>query len=250
MNTKNSLSQLDTMDRSDNRDPLDELEMEETSPPDVDAMLSLLTAEDAGQRMIAVRAFCEIKDDRSIPFLINLLTDVCPLVRVSCVYALGRNTSGTAVDPLMKLYHEEWNGYVRKGIIWALGNCQDIRSIPTLIHALKTDIPAVRLWSASGLAQFSRLSYELVISAIPPLIESLRRDSIAAIRSNCAWALGQFCRELPSNIVYATVVDALIECLVEDEDLGVKEDAKTALLRVGDPRALQLIEELELEGMI
>jgi len=70
------------------------------------------------------------------------------------------------------------------------------------------------------------------------------------VRSNCAWAIGQLCRELPSNVVYATAIDALLEALVEDEDLGVKEDAKAALLKVGDPRGLQTIEELQLEGLI
>ncbi len=70
------------------------------------------------------------------------------------------------------------------------------------------------------------------------------------MRSNCAWAIGQLCRELPSNVVYATAIDALLEALVEDEDLGVKEDAKAALLKVGDPRGLQTIEELQLEGLI
>jgi hypothetical protein len=82
------------------------------------------------------------------------------------------------------------------------------------------------------------------------LIEGLRRDSIAAVRSNCAWAIGQLCRELPSNVIYATAIDALIESLVEDLDYGVKEDAKAAILRVGDSRGLQTIEELELEGFI
>ena len=51
-------------------------------------------------------------------------------------------------------------------------------------------------------------------------------------------------------MVYATAIDALIEALVEDEDFGVKEDAKTALLKVGDPRGMQMIEDLELEGLI
>jgi len=37
--------------------------------------------------------------------------------------------------------------------------------------------------------------------------------------------------------------------LVEDEDLGVKEDARGALLKVGDPRGLQLIEELSLKEL-
>jgi HEAT repeat protein len=106
------------------------------------------------------------------------------------------------------------------------------------------------LWAASGLAQIAQLTYEDVITAVPALIEGLRQDKVAAVRSNCAWAVGQLCRELPSNVVYATAVDALLEALVEDDDLGVKEDARGALLKLGDPRGLQMIEALELEGLI
>ena len=89
----------------------------------------------------------------------------------------------------------------------------------------------------------------MVVGAIPPLIEGLRRDSMIVVRSNCAWAIGQLCRELPSNIVYAGAIDALIEALEEDEDMGVREDAKSSLLRVGDPRGLQVIEDSEIEGL-
>ena len=71
---------------------------------------------------------------------------------------------------------------------------------------------------------------------------------IAAVRSNCAWSLGRLCRELPSNVVYATAVDALIQVLEEDLDIGVREDAKSALLKLGDPRGIQAIETLEAEG--
>ena len=44
--------------------------------------------------------------------------------------------------------------------------------------------------------------------------------------------------------------DALIESLVEDDDYGVKDDARSAILKVGDPSGLQMIEELEFEGLI
>lgn len=234
--------------------PLDRLESvdseSETPPPDPEAMLLLLTSRETPQRMLAARAFCELQEERAIPHLIELLTDVCPLVRVSAAYALGRNTSRDAVEPLIAALNNDWNGYVRKGIVWALGNCRDRRSVRPLIHALKTEISAVRLWAASSLAQIAQLEYEDIIAAIPPLIECLRRDPVAAVRSNCAWSIGQLCREMPLNVVYATAIDALLEALVEDEDLGVKEDAKGALLKVGDPRGLQMIEDLELEGII
>ncbi len=220
------------------------------NPEDIEKMLGLLSHPEPSKRMLAARVFCELEDQRSIPLLITLLDDICPLVRVSATYALGRNTSPEAVEPLINLLNQDWNGYVRKGVVWALGNSRDRRSLQPLIHALKTDISAVRLWAASSLAQIAILAYEDIIAAVPPLIQGLRRDSVAAVRSNCAWAIGKLCRELPSNVIYATAIDALIESLVEDEDLGVKDDARAAILRVGDSRGLRTIEDLEFEGLI
>jgi HEAT repeat protein len=231
-------------------DPLDQVrdDQAEAAKPDPNAMLALLDSPNNQQRMLAARAFCELEDARAIPYLIQLLSDPCPLVRVSAAYGLGRNPSSTAVEPLIAQLQRDWNGYVRKGIVWALGNCRDRRCLEPLIAALKTDISAVRLWAASALAQMVDVSYEAIIATMPPLIEGLRRDPVAAVRSNCAWSIGQLCRELPSNVVYGTAIDALIEAFAEDPEMGVREDAKTAVLKVGDTRGLQLIEELELEG--
>lgn len=214
-------------------------------PIDPDEMLVLLESEDNQQRMIAARAFCEVEDARAIPYLIHCLSDPCPLIRVSAAYGLGRNPSIDAVEPLIQQLRRDWNGYVRKGIVWALGNCRDRRALEPLIIAMRTEIPAVRLWSASALAQMVGIDYDAIVKAIPPLIEGLRRDPIAAVRSNCGWAVGQLCRELPSNVIYATAVDALIEAFAEDEDMGVQEDARAAVLKLGDPRGLQVIEEVE-----
>ena len=220
----------------------------ETVKPNPEAMLALLENPQTQQRMLAARAFCELEDKRATPHLIRLLTDPCPLVRVSVAYAIGRNPSPEAVEPLISQLNQDWNGYVRKGVVWALGNCRDRRSLTPLAEALKTDISAVRLWAASALAQMAEVGYEAVVGAMPPLIEALVQDPVAAVRSNCAWSIGQLCRELPSNVIYATAIDALIQAFAEDEELGVREDAKSALLGVGDPRGLQLIETLEQEG--
>ncbi len=236
---------------ADLADPLDQMETAEDAPEvvtyDREEMLSLLTAPIAQQRMLAARAFCELEDARAIPQLIQLLTDSCPLVRVSATYALGHNMVPAAIAPLIGQL-QDWNGYVRKGAVWALGNSHHPDALPPLTHALKTDIPAVRLWAASALAQMATLGYKAIITALPTLIAVMRHDDIAAVRSNSAWALGQLCRELPSNVIYATAIDALIETFAEDEDLGVREDARAAILQVGDPRGLQIIEELEQDG--
>ncbi len=241
----------DDIDLDNAFDDLDTLEVlaanVEPPKPDPEEMLPLLTDAVTSRRMLAARAFCEIKDARAIPHLIELLNDPCPLVRVSAAYALGRNPSPDAVEPLIDRLDRDWNGYVRKGIVWALGNSRDRRSIPPLLRALKLDIAAVRLWAASSLAQAADLSYEAVVATLPPIVVALINDPLAAVRSNCAWSLGRLCRELPSNVVYATAVDALIQVVEEDRDLGVREDAKAALLKLGDPRGIQAIESLELE---
>ena len=252
MYDKEDLSVLDAeLELESPLDDLDTLDTETEEPkPDPDTMLLLLQAPQNQQRMLAARAFCELEDVRAIPYLIGLLTDACPLVRVSAAYALGRNPSPSAVEPLIDQLSRDWNGYVRKGIVWALGNCRDRRTLEPLTDALKTDISAVRLWAASALAQMATVSYDVTIAAMPRLIEALRQDAIAAVRSNCAWSIGELCRELPSNVVYATAIDALIEAFAEDEELGVREDAKLSMLKVGDPRGLQVIEEIEQDGLL
>ncbi|NJN02178.1 MAG: HEAT repeat domain-containing protein [Leptolyngbyaceae cyanobacterium SL_1_1] len=236
---------LDLESPLDRMAPVDEAQGPQYDP---DQMLLLLSSSETPQRMLAARAFCELQDERAIPQLIGLLSDPCPLVRVSAAYALGRNPGETAIASLIARLNQDWNGYVRKGIVWALGNCHDERSTEPLIDALKTDISAVRLWAASALAQAAGVGYAAVLKALPPLIEALRRDPIAAVRSNCAWTIGELCQELPSNVVYATAIDALIESFAEEEELGVREDSRTALLKLGDTRGLQTIEELEQDG--
>ncbi|HEY9827121.1 MAG TPA: HEAT repeat domain-containing protein [Stenomitos sp.] len=221
----------------------------EAVQPDVEEMLSLLTSTEAPQRMIAARAFCELQDERATPHLITLLTDGCPLVRVSAAYALGRNSSFDAVSALIGQYQQDWNGYVRKGVVWALGNCRDRRSLTPLIEALQTDISAVRLWAASSLGQMAEVDVESATAAIPAVAAALKEDALPAVRSNCAWALGQLCQAIPVNDTYSRAIQVLIDAL-SDDDLGVQEDARNALLKLGDPRGLQAMEDLEQEGLL
>jgi HEAT repeat protein len=233
--------------------PLDRWEEQAPEPPpDPDAVLALLSGATSTpqERILAARTFCQLQDERAVPVLLNFLGDPCPMLRVSVAYALGHNAKVEAVEPLITQLRLDWNGYVRKGLVWALGNCGDDRGVEPLLEVLTQDIAAVRLWAASSLGQLAHVRYETILRAIPALVEALRQDPIAVVRSNCAWAIGQICQALPANVVYATSVDALIEALVEDEDMSVREDAKSSLLKLGDSRALQMIEDLQQEGLL
>ncbi|MEO1133760.1 MAG: HEAT repeat domain-containing protein [Cyanobacteria bacterium J06639_1] len=213
-----------------------------TAAPDRDLMLRQLRDRDPATRMRAARAFCDIEDPRSIDALVDLLQDACPLARVSAAYALGRNTAPQVVDPLVRALDRDWNGYVRKGSVWALGNARDRRALPAVCQALRHDISAVRLWAASALGQIGGEE------AIAPLIEGLQQDPVAAIRGNCAWALGQVLPELsvahsePSSAGdRGKARTALIAALHEDADDGVRDDARAALEKWGEPVGLAAI---------
>lgn len=225
--------------------PLDLPPEEELPLPDPEEMLLLLQSDLPMERMQAARVFCEIEDSRSIPSLIQLLNDDCPLVRVSAAYALGRNKSTDAIEPLINQFHQDWNGYVRKGVVWALGTCHDSQALDCLINALTYDIPAVRLWAASALGQLGD------IRAIAAVTQGLNEDKMSAVRANCAWALGKllmylFQRTEMQDDLYHDAVDALINSL-DDDDLSVVADARTTLRRIADPRGLKVLDRIEIE---
>ena len=225
-------------------EPLDEIG--EAPPlPDAAAMLELLDSDNTTQRMQAARAFCDIEEPQAIDRLIKLLFDECALVRVSAAYALGRNSSPRAVEPLIDALNLDWNGYVRKGAAWALGNAKDERALPILIDVLKNDITAVRLWAASALGQLC------LPASVEPLVEALADDSIPAVRSNCAWSLGRVLSALElgkgdenHQDIHGKAVRGLIAAL-QDDDSSVRDDAQVALQHIGDPEGLDALAELE-----
>lgn len=231
-------------------DPLDSIALDAPAPQyDIERMLQLLGAADSQQRMLAARIFYKVQEPRAVPQLIGLLDDENPLVRVNAAYALGRNPSESAVDALIEQLENDSHGYVRKAVVWALGSCANEKAVAPLVASIKNDMSVVRLWAASALGQMGQISFGAILKAIPALVETMRNDPISIVRSNCAWSIGELCKDLPYNVVYATAIDALIETFADDEEFGVREDARAAILNLGDPRGLQVIEEIEQEDL-
>ncbi len=67
--------------------------------PDPEEMLALLENPQPQQKMLAARAFCDIEDARATPHLIRLLSDTCPLVRVSAINGLTASELGLRPSP-------------------------------------------------------------------------------------------------------------------------------------------------------
>ena len=108
-------------------DPLDEIAPDD---PEGDALEAVRSC-DAGlewlkqghdQKLQGLRVFCEHRDPRAVPLLLPLLDETCPVVRMSAVYALGRNPSTQAVQALLTLLQVDSPAYVRKATAWSLGH--------------------------------------------------------------------------------------------------------------------------------
>ena len=238
-------------------DPLDDLDSQDPSASDVaaecDLGLQLLRVGADGsshdQRMQGLRIFCEHRDPRAQPLLLPLLEASCPILRMSAVYALGRNPSPLAVDPLLTLLGADDNGYVRKAVAWSLGNYPEAPVLNPLIRALQVDIAAVRLWAASSLADAGCTGPAKADPAAAQLLLSLRIDSEPAVRSNSAWALGRLYGDLvePRQQV---VVEALLHTMVHDAESGVRDEARLALEQLEQPEVLERLQTLVDEGLL
>jgi HEAT repeat protein len=233
-------------------DPLDEIEALEPAEVDVaaecDLGLSLLQGDQA-QRMQGLRIFCEHRDPRAIPVLLPLLQAPCPVLRMSAVYALGRNPHPLAVEPLLGLLQADDNGYVRKAVAWSLGNYPDAPILNPLIRSLQLDVAAVRLWAASSLADAGATGAAKADPAAAQLLLSLRIDSEPAVRSNSAWSLGRLYPDLVEPR-QENVVESLLHTLLHDGDPTVRDEARLALEQLEQPDVLDRLQTLVDEGLI
>lgn len=238
-------------------DPLDDLDSCDPTASDVaaecDLGLVLLRGDSSGgsqeQCMHGLRIFCEHRDPRALPLLLPLLTESCPILRMSAVYALGRNPSPQAVEPLLGLLVSDDNGYVRKAVAWSLGNYPEAPILNPLIRSLQVDIAAVRLWAASSLAEAGCTGPAKADPAAAQLLLSLRIDSEPAVRSNSAWALGRLYGELvePRQLL---VVESLLHAMLNDFESGVRDEARLALEQLEQPEVLERLQTLVEEGLL
>ena len=235
-------------------DPLDEIEIDELGSDQMKA-----TAEcEAGlqwlqegheERLQGLRVFCEYRDPRSLPLLIPLLQEPCPVERMSAVYALGRNPCTRAVDILLKILRHDSNAYVRRATAWSLGNYSNAPVLNPLICSLREDVAAVRLWASSSLAEIGCNSQEKAEIAAKELLISLQVDVEPGVRSNCIWSLGRLYVHVSQNLQHF-IVEEIITVLLNDLESSVRYEARIALEQIENPSVQERFKSLIEEGLL
>ena len=235
-------------------DPLDEIELDENdedllkSSKECDLALQWLQSSSA-ERLQGLRVFCEYRDSRAIPFLVPLLDEPSPVVRMSAVYALGRNPCPQAIDLLLQLLKFDSNAYVRKATAWSLGNYSDTNVLEPLVNSLKQDVAAVRLWASSSLAEVGLKSINSSTPAANQLLESLQIDGEPIVRSNCIWSLGRL-YSLLSEEIKIKIEDTFIGVLLNDLEPSVRYEARIALEQLDNPEVQKKLKLLIDEGQL
>ena len=235
-------------------DPLDEIELDKidedqgNSSKECDLALKWLQSGN-DERLQGLRVFCEHRDPRALPFLLPLLDEPSPVIRMSAVYALGRNPCPKAIDLLLRLLKFDSNAYVRKATAWSLGNYPDAPVLEPLINALKQDVAAVRLWASSSLAEVGLNSAESSPPAANQLLESLQVDGEPIVRSNCIWSLGRLYSFL-SKEIQMQIEEAFIAVLLNDREPSVRYEARTVLEQLDNPEVQKKLKLLIEDGQL
>jgi HEAT repeat protein len=191
----------------------------------VDPIIGALKDEDQGVRLRAAEALGQLKNAAATDPLIEILrNDENSDVRQKAAWALGQICDPGTVDPLSYASVKDADYYVRGEAYNALqkstvgGNKVDSRSVDPIIGALKDEDQGVRLRAAEALGQLKNAT------AVDPLIAALN-DENSDVRQKAAWALGQ--------IDDTRAVDPLNYASVNDSDYYVREEAKSALSKLG-----------------
>ena len=235
-------------------DPLDEIELDKTdedlvnSSKECDLALKWLQSGNE-ERLQGLRVFCEHRDPRALPFLVPLLDEPSPVLRMSAVYALGRNPCPRAIDLLLHLLRFDSNAYVRKATAWSLGNYPDAPVLKPLINALKQDVAAVRLWASSSLAEVGLNTAESSLPAATQLLESLEVDGEPIVRSNCIWSLGRLYNLLEEEMKIH-IEETLISVLLNDREPSVRYESRTVLEQLDSPEVHKKLQLLIDDGQL
>jgi HEAT repeat protein len=228
----------------------------------IPAVIAALKDNDTEVRLTATNAFSSISSDgkfipelkAAIPVLLEKLKDKDEEVRSNAADALQNiGSSDTAfILPLLVKALKDKDAAVRVNaasisrFIYLIQKRTDkevASLVPALIEALKNDKEAqVRSSAAEALRSIGKQA----ASAVPALAEALQKDKDAEVRSSAGSALDSIGKEA------ASAVPALIQALKNDKEADVRSNAASALGSIGEKAASAvpaLIEALKNENV-
>lgn len=180
-------------------------------------------------RSEALRAIAELKDQRGIPLMMELLSYKQPSVRASAARGLGHLDKKDSRPSIEKLLKDPVPA-VRESAAAALADLEAKESVPVLSQGLNDPVPTVRAATVGALLQLDQ-PYE----AVAGVIRGLTQQSDPAARASAAFSLGKATRANRQGAI------AMLETLTMDPLPGPKIVALRSLGHIGDRDLLPLL---------
>jgi len=172
----------------------------------------------------------QMKDERDVEGLIEALKSTDSEKRAKAAEALGELRDERAIEPLIEALSDD-DSTVRQKASEALAKI-GTSATQSLVEVLKSDDWRVRCRAAWAIGKIGDPR------AVPYLIEAID-DPVRDVRLNVVWALGEIGND-------PRAVDPLFKAL-KDEDSSVREEAKNALVKIGEQAVSKLVEALSSE---
>ena len=158
----------------------EELPEDERTVPE---LIQALSDQSAKARARAALALGAKGDKQAVPHLIQALGDKSPKVREAAAWALGRLGDEQAVPHLIQALNDKrWQ--MRAKVVEALGRIGDKSTLPHLVRALNDRKSGVRMVAARALAQLGDKR------AVPHLAQALNANK-GRVLLTVGWALGR-----------------------------------------------------------
>lgn len=226
-------------------------------PRAIPSLMSLVDDSNPRVRARAIRACGMIGDPRALGAVRSARSDENEEVRKAAAFALGQYSGSDALESLVELLDDP-SETVRREVAIALGEFPDLQPVDAVTQALADDFESVRQSAVYSMIELlanapTDRSHEIRETVVDVLNESNEADVIETLaevleestqplqRRNSAWLLGR----MDPGPHEERVVSALVDRLVDDDDL-TSQFAATSLASIGgDVVEEALIEELD-----
>jgi HEAT repeat protein len=220
---------------------------------DVESLLESLKDEDLHVRVFTINSIVDNPGSKqTIPTLIRLLKEDVALVRSRIAWAMGKIKDKRTIKPLIQALKDD-DSDVRKNATRALGEMMAFDAISALVIKLKDSSWEVRaeaivVLEDLGWVPTSHEEQSLVYIAKEKwnqlleqqdldteLLQNFLNDPDKDVRSKVAWVLGE--------IKSLTSIKPLFELLMDDKFQEVKEQASSAIGKIGGEDGITLLKK-------
>ena len=195
--------------------------------PGVIPVIGRLESEEKDEVKLAIRILGEIKDNRAVGPLTELLDREDYNIRSHVCESLGKIADTTAFDDV-SLRMDDSVEVVRKSAAVALGRMKNARAVPYLVRGLSDVHFSVRMSSAHSMVEMGE-------PAVKPLLFLLDHSAGPTLH---------LAIESLGKLKERSAVSPLLDKL-KDDDWATRAFAVEALSEIGDPRGTQAFIELK-----